>query len=151
MIGNVKFAFELYEKMRKNKEIKVVLRSNLYRELKFNLAILNEIEINKNKDYFIQLITLFKSDFYETLINSFIDIRNVIEEKKINIDKNVIENKNFLKWSSTVKTNIDLIEKIYFRIELLKSLSNIEISKRKDSYQYLKFLMLILKKELEND
>jgi hypothetical protein len=44
MIETVKFGFELYDKFSKNREIQRALKYNLYRELKFNLAILNEIE-----------------------------------------------------------------------------------------------------------
>ena len=151
MINTLKFGFELYEKFNKNKEIKIGLKSTLYRELQFNIAILNEIEKNKNKNNFLKLITLFKNDFYETLITSFIDIKKIIKEKEININSLEVKNKNFLICSNKIETNIDLIEKNYFRINILKSLAIIDINKRKDSYQYLKFLMLILKKELDSE
>jgi hypothetical protein len=151
MIETVKFGFELYEKFSKNREIQRVLKDNLYRELKFNLAILNEIEKCKNKINFIRLILLFKTEFYRTIRNSFIDIRKIIDEQEININETVIKNKNFLKWFKNIKTNVKLIEKIYFRIDVLKSLAKVEITKRKDSYQYLKTLMLVLKKEIENE
>jgi uncharacterized membrane protein len=106
----------------------------------------------KNKINFIRLILLFKTELYRTIRNSFIDIRKIIDEQEININETIIKNKNFLKWFKNIKTNnVELIEKIYFRIDVLKSLVKVEITKRKNSYQYLKTLMLVLKKEIENE
>ncbi len=141
---------DIYSNLKKNKELKKVLKLNLYRELKYNIAIFDEMQKTKKeniKDY----VGLLKLDFYAYIKLNLIDIKNFIEEKQLKIYDLKLNNKNFIKWIQNTDTNIQLIEKIYFRIEILKSLAQIKITKRKDSYQYLKTLMLILKEELKND
>ena len=149
MIKSLEYVTKLYQYISKNKEFKKALSDNLYRELRYNIAILDEMEKESNKNILIKFVLLFKSDFYFKLKSDLISIDKIIEDKKIEIEKYSSKNKNFLRYSKDILTKVNLIERIYMRIEILQSLSTIGITKRKDSYQYLKFLMLILKKELD--
>ena len=125
IIESIKIIKEFYGEISKNKEIKQALKDNLYRELRYNIAISDEIEKSKNKENLTKFILLFKTDFYSTLKSNLIDIKKFIDDTKVFINSNLVKNKNFIRYSQNINTKVDLIERIY-----------------------LKFLMLILKKEL---
>jgi len=64
------------------------------------------------------------------------------------IDNKKLKDKRFENWISKIKNDVELIEKIYLKITILKELSSVNI--RKVSYKYLKFLLIILKRHLNS-
>ena len=149
MLKTIISTFEFYQKYKKDDEMRQALYSNLKRELYFNLEIFDEIKKTKSENI-NELVSLLKTDFYDTIKNSLIDLKNIKEPKEIDfseiIDDEKLTNKNFKRWIANIKTDIELIEKVYLKISVLKSLASIGIKKRDVSYQYVKFLMLILKR-----
>ena len=142
---------EFIKNLKDDKNTKKALFDNLKRELYFNLEIFDVLDSKKCDDIH-KCIKLLKTDFYDTISNSMIKIDAIKSPKSINlnevIDKSRLTNKNFQRWSKYINTDIELIEKVYLKISVLKALSSVETTKRSDSFQYLKFLMLMLKKVL---
>ena len=149
MVKTIISTLEFYQKNKKEDEMKEALYNNLKRELYFNLEIFYEIKKTKSENI-NELVSLLKIDFYETIKNSLIDLKNIKTPKEIDfaeiIDDEKLTNKNFKRWITNIRTDIELIEKIYLKISVLKSLASIGVKKRDLSYQYVKFLMLILKR-----
>lgn len=151
MLNSIKFGLELYDKYKDDNNLKKALYDNLKRELYFNIEIITEA--NKKKDEeFVHILSLLKTDYYEYLKLSLIDINKIYNANKVDfeqiIDKEKLKDKRFKNWVSNIKNDIELIEKIYLKINILKELSSVNITKREVSYRYLKFLLIILKMHL---
>jgi len=143
----VNFGLELYKNYKKDISLKKALNDNLIREINYNILIFGEME-KVEKDKLKKLINLLETNYYDYLVNSFVNVRELVKDRKISIDESKIKNKNFLKWIGKDPSFIDILEKVYLRIKVLKSLAKVDIARRKDSYQYVKLLLLVLKKEL---
>ncbi|UOD35673.1 hypothetical protein DSN97_04980 [Deferribacteraceae bacterium V6Fe1] len=147
MFQYVNFGLELYKNYKKDISLKKALNDNLIREINYNILIFGEME-KVEKDKLKKLINLLETNYYDYLVNSFVNVRELVKDRKISIDESKIKNKNFLKWIGKDPSFIDILEKVYLRIKVLKSLAKVDIARRKDSYQYVKLLLLVLKKEL---
>ena len=154
MIKDIIQIAEFYKKTSQDKVSREALYSNLKKELYFNLEIFDEMKRSKAKDEKLsKFILLLKTDFYDTIKQSLIKIETL--KKPIDIDMNEIidddrlSNKNFKRWVVNIKTDLELIEKVYLKTSVLKALASIGVTKREQSYQYVKFLMIILKKVLK--
>jgi len=156
MLNSIKFGLELYDKYKKDNSLKKALYDNLKRELYFNIEIIDEANKKKDKE-FIQIISLLKTEYYEYLKLSLVDINMIHNATKVDfeqiIDNEKLKDKRFKNWISKIKNDVELIEKVYLKITILKELSSVNIKKREVSYRYLKFLLIVLKihlKSLEN-
>ncbi len=133
MIEYVKAGFEFWDKYSNNKDVKEALYDNIKRELNFNLEIMEEINKPKNKDI-TQLVLLFKTDFYDYIQNSSINIKSIKTEKTIDVNKLIdderLTDKRFRNWVKNIDSDIELIEKFYLKITILKSLVSVGINKR---------------------
>ena len=149
MIEGIKLGLELYAKNEDKERIKNALKENLYREIRYNAAIFDEI--NKESEDIGKLVSLLKTDFYDYIKNALVILDDVIGDIEVNFDDEKITNKNYTKWTKDIKNETALIERAYLRITVLKSLATVGITKRKNSYQYAKYLLLALKKNIELD
>lgn len=149
MIEGIKLGLELYAKNEDKERIKNALKENLYREIRYNAAIFDEI--NKESEDIGKLVSLLKTDFYDYIKNALVILDDVIGDIEVNFDDEKITNKNYTKWTKDIKNETALIERAYLRITVLKSLATVGITKRKISYQYAKYLLLALKKNIELD
>ena len=127
--------------------MKNVLKENLYREIRYNAAIFDEI--NKESEDIGKLVSLLKTDFFDYIKNALVILDDIIGDVGVNFDNDNITNKNYTKWAKDIKNKTALIERTYLRITVSKSLATVGITKTNISYQYAKYLLLALKKKIE--
>lgn len=70
---------ELFKEYSKSKEINKALNDNLYREIRFNIEMFGQID--KKKGSTIKLIGLLRTNFYDYLKDSLLDIELIVENK----------------------------------------------------------------------
>ena len=156
MTDTIRLGIDLYDRIKKSKEYREAVRDSLLREIRYNEEILaNGIKsdfkmhgIYDNKNYF----ELLKTDIFDSLHLNFVSIKDVLKEEKLsNKTLNEIQkhsNGNFRKWLQNTTTNVELLEKVYHRIAIMKALSVVNMDKNIMSKQYVKYLLLLLRKGL---
>lgn len=156
MLDAVRFGFDLYKAIKNSSEYKNAVRASLLREIRYNEEILNELIKNEVKfDRFQSKrsgFNLLRTEVFDNLHLNFVSIKDVLEEKKLSpktLEKiKNHSNGNFRKWLQNTKTNVELLEKAYHRISVLKALESIDKYKTLKSKKYLKFLLLLLREGL---
>lgn len=155
ILDAIKLGIEQFDKISNNLELNKALKQRLVREIKFNIEILNKIIEKtkiKNQEKIKNLILLLQTDFYDYLNDSLINIDKIIKSKAIDISQQInnytIRNKNFLSWSKELHSNHDILERVYHRLKIAKSLSSIDNIQNIQSYKYIHFLLLLLRDSL---
>jgi hypothetical protein len=147
IVESFKLIKEILDDSKKNSDVLNVMYAQLKREMEYNITIFFELE-KAEKSLLKEYISLLKTDFYDSMNDLLIPLSKIIPKNNISwsmIREEGKENKNFIKWSKNLNKEEELIERIYLRIMILKSLASIEVTKRKDSYQYVRFLIYTLK------
>ncbi len=126
------------------------IRESIIRELRFNAEIFKEI--SNNSDRRAVLVKALKNSAFKKIEDSMLPLNRIINERKINTQKLLSDedNGNHIRWFSNTKTNIELLEKVYSRIEILQALENAGIEKNNSAIEYSKFLIMTLQKLLKN-
>lgn len=145
-----KLLLEFFSDKKDNQELKAAVRDRLKREISFNVALFDLLSGKKNLTL-DKLILNLKSDAIEELVTLPFPINKILkselEEPSLELLKKT-ENKNHKKWSANIKSEIDLLERIWLRLQVARI--RIENNAGVGDTAYLKLLLLTMEKSLRD-
>lgn len=125
---------------------RLAIREAIYREVRFNRALLDEVEIantqNPNQASFLRSIAdEMNFSAFSHLENSYIPIRLFFDGPRPTIEE--ASDSQFHKWSNLLKNEAEWIERIYLRARILRARwrSRNEAAHNPSSLYYVQWLM----------
>jgi hypothetical protein len=150
------FSLEIYDRYKNNKQLKVVFRERLLREVRFNNEVLKDflsLKIDVRKDKHKEYIGLLETSMYDFLEQNFIALDNVIDNNKFDLNDfiRISDPVSFQKFVKSIESKVELIERVYLKIKILKSVGIIKEYTNSKKYDYIRRLSRLLEKILESD
>jgi glycyl-tRNA synthetase alpha subunit len=146
----LKKGMEWYTKHGEFKNLVQIVQAKIIRETKFNLEVFNEIEkiLNNAEDNAEErvscLIQMLRSSAFESIDNGIIPLNKFFPQE---LKKEFYEVENYQNYIKNIKNLSELIERVYFRIDVLKMTR--EHGETNRNKEYINFLLLKLAKELK--
>jgi|GEM_PF-5168000 len=148
----IKISLDLIKDGKDDGKVKQAFLERLHREFRYNREILGELRKAKDKKTSAAFIGLLKTDISRFLDESMLSFKWFIRDVPIDIhditktwgEKNIA---NYRKWSQNIDTLPHLIERIYTRIEITKSLAAIGRIKNRSSAGYIEFLISVAQEQ----
>lgn len=134
----------------KNKEhdlLKDAIAERITREMRFNKELMEEIVHYKKMDnpdlvnYFTKEL---KTDAFDSLDTSAIPLKIIFKDYTIEWDnfcRDFKSGKVHQRWFKNINNVSAMVERIYHRVKIIKIFGNLGLSKRKQSFRYLIFLI----------
>lgn len=116
----VKFGLAEVEKRADFKNLQIVLREQLLREVRLNLEILKELGIDHTKSVMLLRTEVMQQICEQPLPVSLLFNGAVSQEVRSTILGKGGQRASYARWISGVKTESDLIERIWFRVAVAK-------------------------------
>ena len=140
-ISITEILIKLFQEGKESKELKTAIRDRLRREVSYNLAIFKLLQ-GKKKNILPVIISNLKTAAAEELVTLPFPVDKILDQELSDNTKAGLaynSNKNYAKWSENIKTEKDLLERLFLRMNVARIRVNHEAGT--GDIGYLKLLM----------
>lgn len=152
LIEPVKFflskGIDSFSKTAELKNLRLACVDRLKREIRFNQAILAEVlNTSLSNEEKSALLVCLKTDAFDMINDSPIPVKLIISGNLNKSDWDNHTNKDrYLQWMKNDSSIQDLLERVYFRIHVVKAIA--PHSEKQRDYDYINYMLRCLMKEL---
>lgn len=147
----LKLGIEKYRKNKEFKNLKIAVQDRVRREVNFNLELLadySEAKDEKDTDAAKVLLQALRTEAFDQLDAGVLPLILFFEEKLEQAIWSEPENKKFMQRVDKVKTQCDLVQRVYHRIRVSQTLA--ACGKERMDDKYMRFLLRALLESIKS-